>query len=112
MSTLLKKNFADPDSVAQPAPSMSVKTVTLGGAEFRQVQARPGWRWLVDLQPTVKTDSCQFDHLLYMISGKLHSRMADGQELEYGPGDIAAIPPGHDGWTVGDEPAIWLEIPH
>jgi len=38
--------------------------------------------------------------------------MNDGQEVEFVPGDIAVIPPGHDGWTVGSKPAVWLEIPH
>lgn len=31
----------------------------------------------------------------------------DGQELEFGPGDVADIPPGHDGWVIGNEPAIF-----
>jgi hypothetical protein len=38
--------------------------------------------------------------------------MDDGQELDFAAGDIAHIPPGHDGWGVGDEPTVWLEIPH
>lgn len=35
--------------------------------------------------------------------------MDDGTEVEYGPGDVASIPPGHDAWTVGNEPAVFLE---
>ena len=27
--------------------------------------------------------------------------MDDGEEAEYGPGDFAIMPPGHDAWTVG-----------
>jgi hypothetical protein len=38
--------------------------------------------------------------------------MDNGKEEEFGAGDMGAIPPGHDGWTVGDKPAVWLEISH
>jgi uncharacterized cupin superfamily protein len=36
--------------------------------------------------------------------------MQDGSEMEFGPGDVAVVPPGHDGWVVGDEPAVWIEL--
>ena len=36
--------------------------------------------------------------------------MDDGSELEFGPGDVVAIPPGHDGWVVGDEPCVVLDF--
>ena len=36
--------------------------------------------------------------------------MDDGQEMEFGPGEGFEIPPGHDGWTVGDEPAVVLDF--
>jgi uncharacterized cupin superfamily protein len=36
--------------------------------------------------------------------------MDDGTELEIGPGDVVSIPPGHDGWTIGDEPCVVLDF--
>jgi hypothetical protein len=30
--------------------------------------------------------------------------------MEFRQGDLVFIPPGHDGWTVGDEPAVFLQI--
>ena len=36
--------------------------------------------------------------------------MDDGAEMEFGPGDVYEIPSGHDGWVVGNEPMIGLEI--
>jgi class 3 adenylate cyclase len=33
----------------------------------------------------------------------------DGTRLEFGPEDVFDIPPGHNGWTVGDEPCIQIE---
>ncbi len=34
----------------------------------------------------------------------------DGTEAEVGPGDIAAIEPGHDAWVVGDEPFVSIDF--
>jgi hypothetical protein len=36
--------------------------------------------------------------------------MDDGTELEIGPGDLAAIPPGHDGSVIGNEPCVALDF--
>jgi uncharacterized cupin superfamily protein len=49
-------------------------------------------------------------HVGYMLSGRLTARMNDGTEMEFGAGDLVYIPPGHDGWTIGDEPAVMLQI--
>jgi quercetin dioxygenase-like cupin family protein len=70
----------------------------------------PGWRWSEHVKPIAGTDSCQAPHLLYCLSGRMHVVMADGSEGELGPGDVASIPPGHDAWTVGDEPCIAVDF--
>ena len=36
--------------------------------------------------------------------------MDDGSELDFGPGDVVAIPPGHDAWVVGDEACVVLDF--
>lgn len=112
MLDLIKKDFDSADDSMHPSERLRVDVVEINGKKFHRITAQPGWKWSIDLKPIVKTDSCQEDHLLYMIAGKMVVRMDDGKELEYGPGDMAAIPPGHDGWGVGGEPTIWLEIPH
>jgi hypothetical protein len=43
-------------------------------------------------------------------AGRLHVIMDDGSEAEFGPGDVSLLPPGHDAWVVGDEPAIVIDI--
>jgi uncharacterized cupin superfamily protein len=40
----------------------------------------------------------------------MHVTMDDGSEGEAGPGDVLVIPPGHDAWTVGDEPCIVFDF--
>jgi hypothetical protein len=36
--------------------------------------------------------------------------MDDGSEQEINPGDVFAIPPGHDAETVGDEACVALDF--
>jgi quercetin dioxygenase-like cupin family protein len=79
---------------------------------MQKITAEPGWRWSEHLRPVVGGDTCQKHHLVYVLSGKMRAKMTGGTEYEFGPGDIGVIPPGHDGWTDGDEPVVWLEIPH
>jgi formylglycine-generating enzyme required for sulfatase activity len=35
--------------------------------------------------------------------------MADGTEFEAGPGEVTALPAGHDAWVVGDEPVVVVD---
>ena len=36
-------------------------------------------------------------------------KMKDGSEFDLGPGDVSLVPPGHDAWVIGNEPAIGIE---
>jgi quercetin dioxygenase-like cupin family protein len=36
--------------------------------------------------------------------------MDDGTEEEFGPGDTAVIPPGHNAWVVGNEPVVAVDF--
>jgi quercetin dioxygenase-like cupin family protein len=49
-------------------------------------------------------------HLGYVLSGRMRVRMNDGAEAEVGPGDVVEIDPGHDAWTVGDDPCVMLDF--
>jgi uncharacterized cupin superfamily protein len=47
--------------------------------------------------------------LAYVVSGRIAIQMDDGQTVEYGPGDVALIPPGHDAWVLGNEPFVNID---
>ena len=64
----------------------------------------PGWRWSEHVKPLSGTDSCQVEHIGYVLKGRMKVVMDGGEELEVGPGDVFHMPPGHDAWIVGDEP--------
>jgi mannose-6-phosphate isomerase-like protein (cupin superfamily) len=104
-----RRNFSDPDETRR-FDSGKVEVVTLGGATFGRAVFEPGWRWSTCVKPIAKTESCEAPHLNLHISGRLHVVMDDGNELEFGPGDIGVIPPGHDAWVVGNEPVVVIDI--
>jgi hypothetical protein len=106
---IVKRRFDTPDE-HRPFPLGSSDVVTIGGTTLGMARFEPGWRWSESVRPIVGTESCQVEHLGYVLSGRLHTRMDDGTEAEAAAGDLVHIPPGHDGWTVGDEPVLFLEI--
>src|SRR6266850_1774478 len=65
---------------------------------------KPGWRWSTDVAPKMGTSTCQVRHLGAAVSGHLHVVVEDGSEMDIQGGDVYEIPPGHDGWVVGDVP--------
>jgi class 3 adenylate cyclase len=82
--------------------------VDLGDTAVGRTNYAPGWRWSQDVKPIVGTEYCEIHHVGYTVSGRLHTQMTDGSMIEFGPGDVFEIPPGHDAWVVGDEP--WISI--
>ncbi|HVL89633.1 MAG TPA: adenylate/guanylate cyclase domain-containing protein [Actinomycetota bacterium] len=70
---------------------------------------RPGWRWSVHMRPHVGTDWCESRHVGLNLSGRFRFLLRDGTEHEVGPHEAYVVPAGHDGWVVGNEPAVQLE---
>ena len=105
---LFARSFWEPEEINR-FPNGEEALITVAGRPVGLVTFRPGWRWSNDLRPLVGTDSCQVHHQGYVVSGRLHVETADGSSIEVGPGDAFEIPPGHDGWVVGDEPCLMLD---
>jgi mannose-6-phosphate isomerase-like protein (cupin superfamily) len=104
-----KKNIATPDE-ARSVGKGELKLVSVGGVTVGYSVFQPGWHWEEHVKPIVGGDSCQVHHKTFVISGRLAVRMNDGTEMELGPGDLADIPAGHDGWVVGDEPMVGIDF--
>ena len=101
-----KKSFQKPDATQTP-PLSRVDTIKIGDTTVMKQSYQPGWRWSIHQKPIAKTNSCQVHHFGVLVSGKLGVKADDGQEVELGPGDVADIPPGHDGWVIGNELAVF-----
>ena len=83
--------------------------VTLGDFTLGRGTFEPGWRWSEDVKPIAGTDSCQVRHTGICLSGHMIVRSDDGTEVNIGPGDVLVLEPGHDAWTLGDEPCVLLD---
>jgi quercetin dioxygenase-like cupin family protein len=86
-----------------------VELLHIGGSEVGRFTLEPGWRWSENVKPIVGTDWCEASHFAYQLSGRLHVQMKDGAEFEIGPGDVSALPPGHDAWVAGDEAVVTID---
>jgi ethanolamine utilization protein EutQ (cupin superfamily) len=104
-----RKNIDSADEV-RTFEHGKVEMITLGDVMFGRSTFDPGWRWSECVKPIAGTESCEFHHRTFIVSGRLHIRLDDGSEDEAGPGDVLVIPPGHDAWVVGDEPCVAIDF--
>jgi quercetin dioxygenase-like cupin family protein len=103
------RSHGTPDEVRTPSKTR-VEVVRLEGFTFGRFTLEPGWRWSECIKPVVKTDSCQVSHAGYLVSGRITVRMGDGAQKTISAGDSYTIPPGHDAWVEGSQPAVAIEV--
>ena len=106
---LTVRKFSSPDETRPfgngRAEILKVSEGTIGRGIFEK-----GWKWSKDVKPLAGTQSCEADHCGYVLSGRMHVVMDDGQEADLEPGDLAVIPPGHDAWTVGSDACVIVDF--
>jgi class 3 adenylate cyclase len=105
---VIRGNLDTPDEVID-FPGVTTNLVELGDLTVGLMVAEPGWRWSTHVRPKVGGEWCQARHVGVVVSGRLGILLSDGTELEFGPNDVFDIPPGHDGFTIGDEPCVQIE---
>ena len=84
--------------------------VKLAGSSIGRGTFEPGWRWSESVGPMIGADECPLAHTGFVLSGRMHIAMSDGNEFEVSAGEAIHIAPGHDAWTLGDEPCVVLEV--
>jgi mannose-6-phosphate isomerase-like protein (cupin superfamily) len=104
-----RKSLNTPDETRRPDKT-NMEVVTVGGRQAARITLQPGWKWSECIKPVAKTDSCQAEHLGYVVSGRLHVVHDDGNTVELNTGDAYLISPGHDAWVIGNEPLVGLEF--
>lgn len=102
------KNLDAPDET-RTFDNGEVRIVTIAGATIGRAVFQPGWKWSNDVKPIAGTDSCRTHHTGICLSGQMTIRFDDGTEITISPGDVVNLDPGHDAWTLGDEPCILLD---
>ncbi len=103
------KSFHTPDEVVS-LPRLTANLVELGELTLSRMVTDVGWRWSQHVRPSVGGEWCQVRHVGVVLSGRLGILYPDGREIVYGPDDVFEIAPGHDGYTIGDEPCVQLDI--
>jgi ethanolamine utilization protein EutQ (cupin superfamily) len=109
MAGIETRNFESPDETRTPEKT-TVELVNLAGGQIGRYTFEPGWRWSECIKPVAQTDTCQVEHIGYVVSGRIHVTHDDGSEGEATAGDVYRIAPGHDAWVVGDKPAVFVEF--
>jgi hypothetical protein len=108
--TMMKRVIDQPDE-RMTFDKGRLDTVSLAGLTLAQLTLEPGWKWSESLKQMKGTDTCQEPHVIYHVTGRVRVRTNnDGNEQEFGPGEISLIPAGHDAWVVGNERVVALEI--
>jgi mannose-6-phosphate isomerase-like protein (cupin superfamily) len=108
MASAEVKDFGAPDEV-RTFEKARVELVDIGGGQVGRLTVEPGWKWSTHLKEVAGTELCEAPHFQYVLQGTVHVVMADGTELDIGPGQVAVLPPGHDAWVVGDEPVVAVD---
>jgi hypothetical protein len=81
-----------------------------GSARVKRLIYPPGFRWSTHMKPLVGGESCQHAHVGFLARGQIHVEYADGCKREFAAPQVVAIEPGHEGWVMGDEPAVLIEF--
>ncbi|MEZ5073774.1 MAG: cupin domain-containing protein [Solirubrobacterales bacterium] len=110
MADIETRSFEAPDEVRPFEGNGQALVINIAGHTVGRGTFEPGWKWSTNVKPIAGTDSCQVSHLGYVLSGRMIIHMDDGTDTEIGPGEVVAIPPGHDAEVVGDEPCEMVDF--
>ncbi|HET9345499.1 MAG TPA: adenylate/guanylate cyclase domain-containing protein [Candidatus Limnocylindrales bacterium] len=103
MVTPSKKSFDAPDERVD-VPGITADVLEMADSTISRSVFQPGTHC-----PQISNEGkplCLAHHTGYVVDGALHVVMQDGSVIEAGPNDVYDIPPGHDGWAVGDQPLV------
>ncbi len=89
---------------------VQVDVAAAGNGRIKRVIYQPGFRWSTHMKSAVGTDFCMHAHVGFIARGRIHIQYRDGTTLEFVAPQVVAIKPGHEGWVVGDEPAVLIEV--
>ena len=110
MISVEAKSFDNADEVNKRFANALIESVNVRGQRVNKLTLQPGWKWSVDVKPTIGTVTCQASHLGLILSGEIHCVHDDDDEVTYSAGDAYSIASGHDAWVVGDNVAVCYEF--
>ncbi len=81
-----------------------------GEGRVKRVIYPAGFRWSTHMKAISGTDLCMHAHVGFLVRGTIHMQYADGCVVEFTAPQPVVIDAGHDGWVVGNEPAVLIEF--
>ena len=110
--------MAIPDPIFAPIPGAAhhevagvlIDIAPAGDGRVKRVIYPAGFRWSTDMKGVSGTNFCMHAHVGFLVRGRIHMQYADGCVVEFTAPQPVVIDPGHDGWVVGDAPAVLIEF--
>jgi len=99
-----------PGADSRTVGGVQVDVAQAGSGRIKRVIYQPGFRWSTHMKGQVGTSLCMHAHVGFIARGRIAARYADGTTVEFAAPQVVAVEPGHDGWVVGDEPAVLIEV--
>lgn len=89
---------------------VTVDVVEAGRARVKRVTHPAGWRWRESMQSVSGTELCNHAHVGFIAAGAIEIEYADGCRVGFRAPAAVVIEPGHDGWVVGDDDAVLIQV--
>jgi len=89
---------------------VQVDVARTGAARVKRLIYPPGYHWATEMSALIGSKYCMHAHVGFMARGQINVRFADGCVEEYKAPKFVRVEPGHEGWVVGDEPAVLIEF--
>jgi len=110
--------MAETDPLLAPIPGTETRKLNgvqvdvgqAGAGRIKRVIYQPGFRWSTHMKGTTGTELCMHAHVGFIARGKIAVQYKNGATVEFTAPQIVAIEPGHEGWVVGSEPAVLIEV--
>lgn len=81
-----------------------------GNLRVKRMIYPPGFSWAAHLSAAMGSKLCPHAHVGFMARGQINVRFADGCVVEFKAPQFVAVEPHHEGWVVGEEPAVLIEV--
>lgn len=110
--------MTDHDPLFAPIPGTETRKLNgvqvdvgqAGAGRIKRVIYEPGFRWSTHMKPTTGTDLCMHAHVGFIARGSIAVQYKNGSTFEFTAPQVVVIEPGHEGWVVGNEPAVLIEV--
>jgi hypothetical protein len=87
-----------------------IDEVPAGAVRVKRIMYPPGWRWSNDMRPVSGTEWCEHAHVGFLVQGSMQLRFRDGCEQTFTAPAAVVVEAGHDGWVVGDQAVIMVQV--